>query len=177
MPPRKFVYGDIVKFRRATKDGTPLRRYQTHMDHTATLVHTKILAKEWTDRWPRVVYTVECECGRNVRPQSAFLDLVRRGHESGSSPSPEKQRMLNFLGRFSLGDQRRDGVRIALTAEERIEDLISCLKEKEKFILIARHGLDGSGGRTFRNIGEQLNLSGERIRQIEREAIGKIHAN
>jgi RNA polymerase sigma factor (sigma-70 family) len=179
MPPRKFFFGDIVKFRRATNGGMPLRRYQNHIDHTATLIHTKILTREPGEdnaRWPRVVYTVACECGKRVRPQAAFLNLVRKDYESSSAPSIGEQRMLNFLAKFPR-EQRGNGVRVASTAEERVEELMSGLVEKEKFILITRHGLGGSGGRTFREIGEELNLSRERIRQIQYGAMRKLHAN
>jgi RNA polymerase sigma factor (sigma-70 family) len=186
MPPRKFFYGDVVKFRRAANDGTPLRRYQKHIDHTATLIHTKILTREPGEdnaRWPRVVYTVACECGKRVRPQAAFLNLVRKDYESSSAPSIGKQRMLNFLAKFP-GEQRGNGVRASSTAGERIEDILSCLEEREKYILITRHGLYDDWespvrwpGMTYREIGESLNLSRERIRQIEYGAMRKLHAN
>jgi hypothetical protein len=181
MPPRKFFYGDIVRFRRVDNSGMLLWRYENHVGHMATVVSTKILSgykdRGGNARWPRVTYTVACECGRTMQPQSTFLGLIRREYEASPIPSPDQQRLLNFLNRFPGDEPHNNGVRIAATAEERIEDLISNLEEKEKFILTTRHGLAGSGGKSFREIGESLNLSGERIRQIEQRAIGKLHAS
>ena len=52
--------------------------------------------------------------------------------------------------------------------------LYTCLKdlsEKEMEVLIMRFGLDGEGKRTLKEIGEKLELSRERIRQIEHKAL------
>jgi hypothetical protein len=37
--------------------------------------------------------------------------------------------------------------------------------------VVARYGLGGSQGSLYREIGEQLGLSGERVRQLHREAL------
>ncbi len=42
-------------------------------------------------------------------------------------------------------------------------------------ILRARHGLDGPE-ESLRDIGERIGLSGERVRQIEERALGKLRA-
>ena len=180
MPPRKFFYGDIVRFNRVNSDGELLLRYKNHVGHMATVVSTKILGssdKEGNARWPSVTYAVACECGRRMRPQSTYIDLIQKGYEVSPIPSPDQQRLLIFLDRFPGDEPHNNGVRVALTTEERIEDLMSDLEEREKFILITRHGLAGSHGRSLREIGKSLNLSGERIRQIEQRAMGKLHAS
>ena len=57
---------------------------------------------------------------------------------------------------------------------EQAYKLISKLREKEKFILIQRYGLEGVSGKAYMEIGDALDLSRERIRQIEKEALGKL---
>ena len=45
----------------------------------------------------------------------------------------------------------------------------------ERTILRARYGLDGDE-QSLRDIGERIGLSGERVRQIENRALGKLRA-
>jgi RNA polymerase nonessential primary-like sigma factor len=52
--------------------------------------------------------------------------------------------------------------------------VLSGLDERERRIVIARYGLDGSEPRTYVEIGEVFGVTAERVRQIERAVLGKI---
>jgi RNA polymerase primary sigma factor len=49
------------------------------------------------------------------------------------------------------------------------------LDAKEERVVRLRFGLDGSDPKTLKEIGEMMNLSRERIRQIEAQALDKLH--
>jgi RNA polymerase primary sigma factor len=58
---------------------------------------------------------------------------------------------------------------------EQIRALLGSLNDRERMVLRARHGLDGPE-ESLRDIGERIGLSGERVRQIEQRALGKLRA-
>ncbi len=55
-----------------------------------------------------------------------------------------------------------------------INEALKHLDEKERTVLIARFGLDGSASKTLKETGEQLDLTRERVRQIQIKALKKI---
>lgn len=55
-----------------------------------------------------------------------------------------------------------------------INELLSKLKSREREVLKMRYGLDGSEEKTLREIGEKMNVTRERIRQVETEAIARL---
>jgi len=57
---------------------------------------------------------------------------------------------------------------------EMIQDLLGHLDEREIKILRMRYGLDNGEPMTLKEIGQRVNLSRERVRQIENDALGKL---
>lgn len=58
---------------------------------------------------------------------------------------------------------------------ERLRVALKRLNEKEEQVLRLRFGVGNDTGLTLKEIGEKLNLSRERIRQIEAQALQKLH--
>lgn len=58
---------------------------------------------------------------------------------------------------------------------EMIEKLLSAIDEREATIIRMRYGLDNGDPMTLKEIGERVNLSRERVRQIENEALKKLY--
>jgi RNA polymerase sigma factor (sigma-70 family) len=61
-----------------------------------------------------------------------------------------------------------------LTRETVGRTIRSLLSEQEQRVITLRFGLDGEGPRTLRECAKALGLSGERIRQIEKEALTRL---
>ncbi|HEX9186093.1 MAG TPA: RNA polymerase sigma factor RpoD/SigA [Vicinamibacteria bacterium] len=63
---------------------------------------------------------------------------------------------------------------IRTSFEQRIQDMVGGLDEKEREVIRMRFGLDGDEPMTLQEIGESMGLSRERIRQIESRAKEKL---
>jgi RNA polymerase primary sigma factor len=58
---------------------------------------------------------------------------------------------------------------------EQVRALLGSLNERERMILRARYGLDGPE-LSLRDLGQRIGLTGERVRQIEQRALGKLRS-
>lgn len=79
----------------------------------------------------------------------------------------------DLLAAGSIGDPQKE-----LAKEEKafaIKEVLSTLPERESFIIIHRFGLDDDKPKTLEEIGEQLGLTRERVRQLEEKALRKLN--
>jgi RNA polymerase primary sigma factor len=67
-----------------------------------------------------------------------------------------------------------DEVLIAQSFEEQLRTLLAQLDDKERVIIERRFGLGDREPQTLAEIGSEMHLSRERIRQIEERALGKL---
>lgn len=58
-----------------------------------------------------------------------------------------------------------------------IEDLFEGVPERERFILSDYYGLDGCSPKTLDELGQEFNLTKERIRQLNEKALKKMRSN
>lgn len=63
---------------------------------------------------------------------------------------------------------------LKLNLQEIIEDIFMVLTEKEKEVVVQRFSLDNKERRTLESIGRSFNVTRERVRQIEKIALGKL---
>jgi len=66
-----------------------------------------------------------------------------------------------------------DAAMLALLPAE-VTTLLSALNDRERLIISLRYGLDRGEPRTLQEVGEQLHVTRERIRQIEAKAMSKL---
>jgi RNA polymerase primary sigma factor len=102
------------------------------------------------------------------------LDRVPRSTEEPAAGSDGE---LGAFGELLVDPLAEDAYEQLLDHSEieQIRALLGSLNERERMILRARYGLDGPE-QSLRDLGEQIGVSGERVRQIEQRALGKLRS-
>ena len=96
--------------------------------------------------------TISIESSININGEPTNItDFI----EDKKYPSPQKQVFMDSL-------------------KATIDEALKELNEKERNILILRFGLNGKKPLTLESTGEQLNITRERVRQIQEKALRKI---
>jgi RNA polymerase primary sigma factor len=102
------------------------------------------------------------------------LDRVPRSIEEPVSGSDGE---LGAFGELLVDPLAEDAYEQLLDHSEieQVRALLGSLNDRERMILRARYGLDGPE-QSLRDLGEQIGVSGERVRQIEDRALGKLRS-
>jgi RNA polymerase primary sigma factor len=79
---------------------------------------------------------------------------------------------VDFLSKHGTADVEEKVMNEILSKE--IEEMLDKLPEKERRVIELRFGLRGEEPKTLREIGEILNISRERVRQLETRALRKL---
>lgn len=80
--------------------------------------------------------------------------------------------VADFIADQNIISPETNAERVML--KEQIAELLSGLKEREKKVLVLRFGIDDDHPRTLEEVGKELNVTRERIRQIEDKALRKL---
>lgn len=109
-------------------------------------------------------------------PERDILDLKQLVRTTYSLDSPLHDRTDTFL-RDIIRDPHGPSPAEAAEGIQRHEEIrawMRLLSDREQRIITLRFGLDGEEEQTLEAIGRELNLTRERVRQIESEALGKL---
>ena len=156
--------------------------------NTSKTVRVPAYMVEAISQWKNAELSLQAELGRQpaveeiisatgVRSKNYRLvkRIARLSAKRGQPVSLDLMGSLNEL----LEDSRTEMPDAKLFTEnehETIRRLLGSISEREARVLRLRYGLDEDGPMTLEEIGKKVNLTRERVRQIEREAIKKLHA-
>jgi RNA polymerase primary sigma factor len=111
----------------------------------------------------RLAWTLEeVQDVKSAMPDATSLDKPI-GSEDDSSE----------LGSFIEDEQASDtpGVVLRDMEKDQLKEAIERLPERARYVLIRRYGLDNQEAGTLAQLSEELGISRERVRQIQREAV------
>jgi RNA polymerase sigma factor (sigma-70 family) len=137
-------------------------------------VHASHFARYGREPTPR---ELAADSGVHSEDVENLLATERPARSLEVPPGGERAEGVGSFGELlsdPLAEDEYEHVIVQVAAEE-LRGLLSGLSERERRILAARFGLDGREA-SLREIGMALGLSPERVRQLERRALGKLRA-
>ena len=103
-------------------------------------------------------------------------EIMKIAQEPFSLETPIGEEEDSHLGDF-IEDHEAiapDDAASFILLKEQIEDVFSCLTDRERKVLYLRFGLKDGRPRTLEEVGQHFNVTRERIRQIEGKALSKL---
>jgi RNA polymerase sigma factor (sigma-70 family) len=156
------------------------------IDNTGRTIRLPVHAGDQVRRLLRTKRQIEGQTGRSPSfvelaqamgiTEQQVIELLQQGSEPVSLDSrvgPEGESELSEIVADVSSPTAFELVAEAMLGDE-IEKLLSMLDTREREILRLRFGLDRGDPRTLEEVGVALNLTRERIRQIERAALSKL---
>jgi RNA polymerase primary sigma factor len=141
---------------------------------------------ELLSKWRRATARLTEELGRTPTPEEIArvlglakkkLPIIKKAIKIyNATPQTDQSEAGWTLGDMVM-DERQIAPDDALVESDcllHVMDMLTTMDQREATVLRMRFGLDSHEPRTLKEIGEQLGLTRERVRQIETEALNKM---
>jgi RNA polymerase primary sigma factor len=141
---------------------------------------------ELLSKWRRATARLTEELGRTPTPEEIArvlglakkkLPIIKKAIKIyNATPQTDQSEAGWTLGDMVM-DERQQSPDDALVESDclhHVMDMLTTMDQREATVLRMRFGLDSHEPRTLKEIGEQLGLTRERVRQIETEALNKM---
>jgi RNA polymerase sigma factor (sigma-70 family) len=156
------------------------------IDNTGRTIRLPVHAGDQVRKLLRTKRQMESQTGRSPTfaelaavldiPEDEVIGLLQQGGDTVSLDShvgPDGDSELADMVADVSSPTPFDVVCEAMLSSE-VKKLLEVLDDREREILRLRYGLDSGEPRTLEEVGSALNLTRERIRQIERSALSKL---
>ena len=183
MANRKFFLGDLVQVA-ATSKYLSRHSYADSQGledgHCGLITKTTIGSRNNQPSKTVLYYTVQCECGKELRPQTKDLELVATPSDNHYAPVTSMHRLFYFLYRAGVPEQQ--------DVHKQVHMLLDTLSERGRWLMTMRFGIPGvlsplSDGSlpytappsmTLWEIGQELGISKQRVEQIEKATLKRV---
>lgn len=154
--------------------------------NTAKTIRIPAYMVELLSKWRRATTRLAEELGRTPTPEEVarVLGLARKKlpiikkaiRIYNSTPQTDQAEAGWSLGEMIMDDRAKSPEVEMVEGDDlnHVMRLLETMDQREATILRMRFGLADNQPRTLKEIGEQLGLTRERVRQIETEALGKL---
>ncbi len=153
-------------------------------------IHIPAYMVELIARWKETTRRLEDEFGRQPSSEELAaamevplkkLQIIRRAikafHAPPQAPVGEDGNAIDFAEMFEdVRGAKPDEITAQLDDFQTIVKLLDAIDERDARVLKLRFGLEGQEPLTLKQIGEEVGLTRERVRQIEVDALRKLQA-
>ena len=158
---RKLYFNDVVKIT------SPV--LGAHLNHIGRVAFTKVKTYVVKSEPKKVVtYGIACECGSNLKPLGAHLDLVAIAEQDDDYPSVHDSRMIYFLKSIYIKPSYE-------RLQKQVDKVLASLKiDRDKRIITRRFGLDGKPSKTEQAVADDEGITRQRVHQIEQRVLNSL---
>src|SRR6187399_3410867 len=141
---------------------------------------------ELLSKWRRATARLTEELGRTPTPEEIArvlglakkkLPIIKKAIKIyNATPQTDQSEAGWTLGDMVMDERQMapDDAMVENDCLHHVMDMLTTMDQREATVLRMRFGLDSHDPRTLKEIGEQLGLTRERVRQIETEALDKM---
>src|SRR6476619_5086340 len=141
---------------------------------------------ELLSKWRRATARLTEELGRTPTPEEVArvlglakkkLPIIKKAIKIYNATPQTDQSEAGWTPGDMVMDERQmapDDAMVENDCLHHVMDMLTTMDQREATVLRMRFGLDSHEPRTLKEIGEQLGLTRERVRQIETEALDKM---
>src|SRR3954465_7759999 len=141
---------------------------------------------ELLSKWRRATARLTEELGRSPTPEEIArvlglakkkLPIIKKAIKIyNATPQTDQSEAGWTLGDMVMDERQMapDDAMVENDCLHHVMDMLTTMDQREATVLRMRFGLDNHEPRTLKEIGEQLGLTRERVRQIETEALNKM---
>jgi RNA polymerase sigma factor (sigma-70 family) len=132
--------------------------------HTADALHQQLEREPTTQEMAQALAVCASEVQNVAEPSAAVVSLETLVHGAGQ--------LMDFIAAEDASNPAEVVMQQELTGY--LKCALNELNPREQFVLRARFGLDDGHMRTLEEVGRELGLTRERVRQIEAHALNKV---
>jgi RNA polymerase primary sigma factor len=154
--------------------------------NTAKTIRLPAYMVELMAKWRRATAKLQEELGRTPTHEEVAkslhlsqkkLNIIKKAIRVYNATPQGDQGESGWSLEEMVTDENTQSPELALAGSDDLHQVLALLAKldpRDATVLRMRFGLDGEEPRTLKEIGERLGLTRERVRQIERAALGKL---